>query len=70
MVGAGRRLATELVVIRASAIHEIHMVPGTALALDIAAFRGRSAAASAALIDAPPVRVDSGRRPSSVPWGM
>ncbi|GAA1058999.1 hypothetical protein GCM10009573_04250 [Agromyces bracchium] len=38
----------------ASAIHEIQTVPGTAFAFDIAAFRGRPAAASAALIAEPP----------------
>ncbi|GAB1645162.1 hypothetical protein KRMM14A1259_55850 [Krasilnikovia sp. MM14-A1259] len=36
MVGAGRRLATELVVISASATHEMYAVVGTAAAFDLA----------------------------------
>src|SRR5688500_8874205 len=61
IVGAARRLATELVVIIASAIHEMYLIAGLAAAApatgwDRAALRspGRSAGTSIAAIGTPP----------------
>src|SRR4051794_5228799 len=51
MVGAARRLATELVVIMASATHEIHAVVGT-FAFAVEAAIGCSAGMSIAVIRA------------------
>ncbi|BFU46857.1 hypothetical protein KRMM14A1004_50940 [Krasilnikovia sp. MM14-A1004] len=58
MVGAGRRLATELVVISASATQEMYAVVGTAAALVLACAFARlagrpAAAAPIALIASP-----------------
>src|SRR4051794_14451780 len=53
MVGAARKLATELVVIMASATHEIQAVVGTALTRDSGLATGLSAGTSIVLMSGP-----------------